>query len=366
MTQMILAGPLAAPEMLAVLGCAGDPVDLPGQMRGGAGAGIGGDWPEYQPGERRVAAVSVEATPQLLRYLEVMGLSPLPLAPGEVWGFGSGEGQDWQPDKAALMALTAQAILTRNKGQSPQHIRARLTRIAEIAAAVPRAAFGPLPQTHLPQPDPARVEIQSRDEVWGGYFSVEQLSLRHRRHDGGWSNTLSREAFMSADAALLLPYDPARDEVLVISQIRIGPLARGQAQVWMLEPIAGRVDAGEPPEATARREAVEEAGLQIGRLYPLPEHYPSPGANSEFFYPFVGTADLSGHRTGHGFGVAGEGEDIATYILPRPELVALALNGQIQCGPLVLLALWLDRHAAQIRQDAADPDARQSGDLAGS
>ena len=120
--------------------------------------------------------------------------------------------------------------------------------------------------------------------------------------------------------------------------------------------MAGRIDAGESPADAARREAIEEAGLQVDRLYPLPGHYPTPGANSEFFYPFVATVDLSGRAAGQGFGLEEEGEDIATHIIPRTELVRLALEGQLQCGPLITLALWLDRQADQIQADQIGAD----------
>ena len=145
---------------------------------------------------------------------------------------------------------------------------------------------------------------------------------------------------------------------MLISQFRIGPMARGQRQCWMLEPIAGRIDAGENPAEAARREAVEEAGLRTGGLYALPPHYPTPGSNSEFFYPFIGAVDLSGHEDRAGFGLAEEGEDIATHIMRRDELVQLALDGQLQCGPLITMALWLDRMVYKIRSDLAELDPR--------
>ncbi|MCB2157335.1 MAG: NUDIX domain-containing protein, partial [Rhodobacteraceae bacterium] len=46
-----------------------------------------------------------------------------------------------------------------------------------------------------------------------------------------------------------------RDRVLLIEQFRMGPYARGDAEPWLIEAIAGRVDPGETPEDAARREA---------------------------------------------------------------------------------------------------------------
>ena len=351
--ELLLVGPLAAPELLAVLGASGKPVTLPGKLAGGAEAGIGGDWPVWQDSAGEIAAVRASVTNDLRRYLQITGLKPEQIGGQSVWGVGRGGGADWQPDQAPLMAKAAALLLSHEAERSDARAAARLRRIAEIAAVRLRVAEEPDPTAYLPAPDPARVETLARREVYGRFFSVEEIALRHRRYDGGWSPALDREVFISADAALLLPYDPVADTVLLISQFRVGPMARGQAQCWMLEPIAGRVDAGESPADAARREAVEEAGLKVGRLYPLPPHYPTPGANSEFFYPFIAAVDLSGRTAGQGFGLASEGEDIATHIIARTELMGLAETGQMQCGPLLGMALMLDRMAPQIRADLA-------------
>lgn len=352
--DITLIGPLATPELTAALDLRGTAVTLSGRLSGGADAGLGGDWPAWHPGPGRIAGLRLRATPDLMRYLRIMELAPVELPEGRVRGLGKGGGADWDAGRAPLMAAVARTILARPDAERSFEVAARLPRIAEITAGRLRAQSAPAATAHLPPPDPDRIRIESRHEAYGRYFSVEEIALRHQMHGGGWSAVVEREVFMSADAALLLPYDPIRDQVLVVSQFRIGPLARGQAQCWMLEPIAGRIDAGETPAEAAMREAREEAGLRPGRLYPLPAHYPTPGANSEFFYPFVALADLGSHDTGRSFGLPDEGEDIATIVMPRAELSALAESGQLQCGPLVMMAFWLDRHADQLRAGAAE------------
>lgn len=351
--DVMLVGPLATPDMLEALGTDGQPEMLAGGLRGGADAGIGGDWPAWRDEPGQIAAVRAPASENLRRYLKIAGLQPAEIGGQVVWGLGTGQGDDWAAGTAPLMARVATMLLSGEIARNDDAAARRLGRIAEIAAVRMRVAAEADPTAHLPAPDPARVEQVARREAYGRYFSVEEIALRHRRHDGGWSQVLDREVFISADAALLLPYDPVADSVLLISQFRVGPMARGQVQCWMLEPIAGRVDAAETPADAARREAVEEAGLEIGRLYPLPPHYPTPGANSEYFYPFIAAVDLSSRASGQGFGLASEGEDIATHIMPRAELMQLVDTGQIQCGPLLGMAVMLDRMAATIRADMA-------------
>ncbi len=74
--------------------------------------------------------------------------------------------------------------------------------------------------------------------------------------------------FERGHAAAMLPYDPIRDQVVIIEQIRVGALEH--AQPWQLEIVAGVIDTDESAEQVVRREAVEEAGLTVGRIEKLP------------------------------------------------------------------------------------------------
>ena len=146
----------------------------------------------------------------------------------------------------------------------------------------------------------------------------------------------------------VLPYDPVRDRVLLVEQFRAGPYARGDANPWQLEAIAGRIDPGEGPEEAARREAVEEAGLQLGALLPVAAYYPTPGAKTEYLYSYVALCDLPDGSAGV-FGVASEAEDIRGHLLAFDALMALVASGEASNAPLILTALWLQRERARLR-----------------
>ena len=140
------------------------------------------------------------------------------------------------------------------------------------------------------------VESVERDFAYAHYFGVEEHRLRHRRFDGTMSEVIGRGVFTSGDAVTVLPYDPRRDTVLMIEQFRAGPFARRDPRPWSLEPPPAAADRAEPPEETARREAREEAGLDIGRVERIAAFYPSPGIMSEYITAFVGEADLGRGR----------------------------------------------------------------------
>jgi cysteine synthase A len=93
------------------------------------------------------------------------------------------------------------------------------------------------------------VEVAERRHPYDGFFSVEEVRARFRRFDGEDQREVLRAVFRVTDAATVLPYDPVRDRILLVEQVRFGPLAQGDPAPWLLEPVAGFIDAGESPEA---------------------------------------------------------------------------------------------------------------------
>ena len=105
------------------------------------------------------------------------------------------------------------------------------------------------------------MDLHSRSQPYTKFFAVNEAVVSIPKFCGGKMENLTRAGFVGSDAAIILPYDPKTDRVLLIEQFRFGPFLREDANPWILEPIAGRIDAGEAPEKAACREAMEEAGL---------------------------------------------------------------------------------------------------------
>ncbi|CUH68797.1 ADP-ribose pyrophosphatase [Thalassovita gelatinovora] len=186
---------------------------------------------------------------------------------------------------------------------------------------------------------------------YANYFSVEEQRLQFRRFDGGLSEEVLRATFVATDAALVLPYDPVHDRVLLLEQFRAGPWTRGDHCPWQIEPIAGRVDAGESPEDCARREALEESGLVLKSLIPIHLGYASPGCSSEFYHIYLGLADLADHESDTG-GMISEDEDIRSHILNFNAAMALLDQGRIRVTPMALALNWLARKRDGLRAEA--------------
>ena len=192
------------------------------------------------------------------------------------------------------------------------------------------------------------VEIIARDEVYGGYMRVETYRLRHRRHDGGWTDEMRRELVERGHAVAVLPYDPVRDEVVLIEQFRIGAYAAGRPP-WQIEIVAGIIEQGETAEDVARRECVEECGRRIGALVHVHDFLTSPGVLSETTAVYCGRIDAAGAGGVHG--VAGEHEDIRAFALGAETAFAWLDEGRILNSPAIVALQWLRRERERIRKE---------------
>ncbi len=194
--------------------------------------------------------------------------------------------------------------------------------------------------------DKSDVEVVSEGTVYSGYARIDELRLRHRLFAGGWGKELVREVIERGRAAAVLPYDPARDEIVLIEQFRPGALRAGFPP-WLVEIVAGLVDEGETPEGVARREALEEAGVTLGELLPVCNAMPSPGILTETVAIFVGRADLTGVGGIHG--LHHEGEDIRAFTVGFASMREMLARGEIT-NLITLVALqWLVLNREMLR-----------------
>lgn len=190
------------------------------------------------------------------------------------------------------------------------------------------------------------------ESLYSGFFKFEKHHYQYRRFDGTWSAKVDREVHVRPDAVAVMLYDPARDKVVLVEQIRAGVVARlshgGQAQSpWLLEPVAGLIDTDESPEEVARREVKEEANCEVDELISLYQYYSSPGASCERIHLFCALIDSS--PVGGVHGLAEENEDIKVHVLPFSEAQAMMKDGRIDNGMTLISLQWLAAERASLR-----------------
>ena len=254
----------------------------------------------------------------------------------------------WAQQWAAMSVAAAEEVMDGFGTLSPEVIAARFPQIrkrawSRVLAQSGRGGTGVLN---------GRIDVMKRWRAYTGFFGFDELRLRHETFEGAMSDVLDRSVFVSSDAALVLPFDPVRDRVLLVEQVRMGPIGRHDPVAWQLEPVAGLIDPGETPGDTARREAREEAGLEFHHLEAVGDYYASPGATTEYFHMFVGLCDLPSTQARIG-GEADEGENIRTHVMPFDALLDMADDGRTGNVPLTMLTYWLARHRDRLRAHAS-------------
>ena len=151
---------------------------------------------------------------------------------------------------------------------------------------------------------------------------------------------------MRHDAVCVLPYDPQRDEVVLIEQFRIGAMGR-TGNPWLVEMVAGLIDKDEQPEEVAHREAEEEAGLTFSALWPITKYFPSPGGSTEFVHLYLGRCDSSGAGGVHG--LEEEAEDIRVTPWAFEDALQAVRDGKISNAASIIALQWLALNRAEVR-----------------
>jgi len=196
------------------------------------------------------------------------------------------------------------------------------------------------------------VEILHETPMYKGFFSITKYRFRHRLYAGGMSQPVEREVFQRGKAVVLLPYDPVRDEVVLIEQLRI-PALEADRTPWLIELVAGICEVGEADEDVARREAQEEAGVEISRIKPLLSYLSSPGGSSERLAIFIGEVDATTAKGNHG--LASENEDILVRVVSRELAYQWVESGIIDNAASIIALQWLALHHKQIRNEWLSP-----------
>jgi len=193
---------------------------------------------------------------------------------------------------------------------------------------------------------PQDVEIISKEILFQGFFRMIKYRFKHKLFEGGWSEPIEREMFERGHAAAMLPYDPKTDQVVIIEQIRVGALE--DSSPWQLEIIAGMIDNEEVAEDVVRREAVEEAGIQVDDLVKVTSYYPSSGGCSEKLDVYVGLVNASTAYGVHGLDY--EGEDIRVHVISRQQAYQWVEEGKFENGASIIALQWLELNHKKLQE----------------
>jgi ADP-ribose pyrophosphatase len=202
---------------------------------------------------------------------------------------------------------------------------------------------------------PAHSDIEIADARTGfeRFLRMDVIRFRHRLFSGEWSALRSYDVLRRGQAAAIVLYDPDRESVVLVEQLRLPALLAGSSP-WQLEATAGLVDHGETPEAVAIRETREETGLAVlSELVPILRYLPSAGGSDESVFLFCGHVDSSAASGVHG--LAEEHEDIRVVVKTLAEIETLLDEGIIESGHTLIGLFWLLRHRHRLRRLWSSP-----------
>lgn len=180
-------------------------------------------------------------------------------------------------------------------------------------------------------------KIVSQKRVFDGFYKMDELVFQHDLFAGGRSGDIKRELMVRPDAVCVLLFDPKLRRVVLVEQFRIAGIT--QPSPWLLEMVAGLIDTDESPEQVGRREAVEEAGLELGRMKQIAKYLPSPGGSNEQVYLFVAEVDSS--HAGGVYGLDHEGEDIRVNVMSVADAWKQVLSGKMNNAAGIIAMQWL-------------------------
>lgn len=127
------------------------------------------------------------------------------------------------------------------------------------------------------------------------------------------------------------------DEILLIHQYRLTV----DRFVWAIP--SGGIDEGETAEAAARRELLEEAGIEAKDMRPLVAYHPSYGATNQTFELFLAQDPVQASTS------FDRNEVIDARWFPQAEVLRMLLHNEIVDGlsALPLAMLFLEESLAQ-------------------
>ena len=192
-----------------------------------------------------------------------------------------------------------------------------------------------------------QVVVSERTTPYRGYMRLDHYKLKHTILDGEWSIDLSREVLERGHVVSVLPYDPFRDEVVLIEQFRIGAYTAPETSPWQIECVAGIIEPHQLAEDTAYRETEEETNLRILDLEPIHTYLSSPGCTSETIQMFCGHVDAN--DVGGVHGLASEGEYLRVFSMHVEQAFSWLANGRIENGMTIIALQWLKLNLNQIQ-----------------
>jgi ADP-ribose pyrophosphatase len=180
------------------------------------------------------------------------------------------------------------------------------------------------------------VTVAKPQILWQGFYQIRAYPICFTDQQNQAAQSVRHTCIMRQQAAVVLPYDPVRQEIGLIEQFRIGCFVDRQRAPFILECVAGLIESGQTPAATAARELAEEAGITDAALTLHHHYFVDPKISNEQVHLFF--AKVRHKMRGGVFGLEAEHEEMRLHIFSYDQVKRLLHQGQIY-NAATLLAL---------------------------
>lgn len=181
-----------------------------------------------------------------------------------------------------------------------------------------------------------KVIIKEEKSVFDGFFKITEATLQHERFDGGMTPEIKRLNFERGDSVAAFLWNKDTQKAIFTKQFRYPTYTKGQS--WLVEVVAGGIEAGEDPEAALKREILEETGYEATALTHYQTCFLSPGGSSERIYIYYAETD-NDHKINEGGGMDGEHEDIELLEMDIAGLQSALKHGALSDAKTLIATL---------------------------
>ncbi|HRD89066.1 MAG: NUDIX hydrolase [Candidatus Accumulibacter sp.] len=183
-----------------------------------------------------------------------------------------------------------------------------------------------------------RVEVRGRRRLLDDFFKVDEAEVSFERVDGSMTPPARRLVFERGDSVAAVVRHRDSDSLLFVEQFRYPTVGKGCG--WLLELVAGMIDAGESPQTALCREIEEELGFALTRCEPIATFFVSPGGSSERIWLYYAEVSDAG-RVGAGGGIAAEQEEIRIVRMSVAAAKEALRQGTLADAKTIIGVQWL-------------------------
>ncbi|MDB5246249.1 MAG: nucleoside diphosphate pyrophosphatase [Segetibacter sp.] len=179
------------------------------------------------------------------------------------------------------------------------------------------------------------IKIKSTETLSDNFFQLKKIGYEVESKDGTCEE-ITREVYMSKNAATVLLYNLENESVILTKQFRLPTYLNKNKSGMMIEACAGIVEDDENPEDTIMREIEEETGFKLNNVKKVFELYSTPGSVAEMLFYFVAEYTPK-QRVGEGGGLDEESEDIEVIELRFEDAYLKLQTGEIKDAKTAIL-----------------------------